>query len=129
MTEPATLDELLIQEQEVLPQVRPGRKKKQETNEETRTKKQPPYAVIVENDEFHTWPYVIDVLQKVCGHNKPKAYLLTAQIHFSGKAVVWSGSLEVAELKRDQIRGFGPDDYAPTPVEFPLGVKIEAMPG
>ena len=129
MTEPATLDELLIQNQETLPQVRPGLAKEYKTNENTRTKKQPPYAVIVENDEFHTWPYVIEVLQKVCGHGKSKAYLLTAQIHFTGKTVVWSGVLEVAELKRDQIRGFGPDDYAPSPVKFPLGVRIEQMPG
>jgi hypothetical protein len=34
----------------------------------------------------------------------------------------------VAELKRDQIRGFGTDYYAPKPVTFPLGVTIEPLP-
>lgn len=92
-------------------------------------KRQPPYAVIVHNDEDHTWQYVIEVLQRVCGYAEEKAYLLTSQVHFEGKAVVWTGPKEVAELKRDQIRGFGPDFYASKTVKYPLGVTIEPMPG
>ncbi len=92
-------------------------------------KRQPSYAVIVHNDEEHTWPYVIEVLQRICGHNKETAHDLTSQVHFKGKAAVWTGTLEVAELKRDQIRGFGPDFYAEKTVRFPLGVTIEPLPG
>ena len=95
---------------------------------DTRTKKQPPYAVIVENDDHHTFLYVIEALMKVCGHAPEKGFLLAQQIHTQGKAVVWSGTLELAELKRDQLRGFGPDQYAPKPVTFPLGVIIEPLP-
>ncbi len=105
------------------PVVAPKKKKSK-----AKPRKQPPYAVIVENDEHHTWPYVIDVLQRVCGHSVEQAFTLTSQVHYQGRAVVWSGTLEVAELKRDQIRGFGPDCYAQKPVEFPLGVRIEPMP-
>ena len=77
----------------------PKAKRRSKTKDTPRTKTQPPYAVIVENDEFHTWMYVIEVLQKVFGYGEEKAYLLTAQVHFSGQAIVWSGALEVAELK------------------------------
>lgn len=111
------------------PIVVPKRKGRRREESRDRPKKQPPYAVIVHNDEEHTWPYVIDVLQQVCGYDMEKAYLLTSQIHFTGRAIVWSGAREVAELKRDQIRGYGPDDYAPKPVTFPLGVTIEPLPG
>ncbi len=104
-------------------------KRDQKTKNKTRTKKQPPYAVIVHNDELHTFPYVIEVLQRVCGHPKTKAVELTNNVHYAGQAVVWSGALEVAELKRDQIRGFGPDFHAENTVRFPLGVTIEPMPG
>ena len=55
--------------------------------------------------------------------------MLTSQVHLSGQAIVWSGTLELAELKRDQIRGFGPDTYAMKPVTFPLGVRVEQLPG
>lgn len=94
----------------------------------TRTKRQPPYAVVVLNDDLHTFDYVVDALCKICGYNKEKSFLLAIQIHETGRAIVWSGALEVAELKRDQIRGYGPDLFAPKPVTFPLGVYIEPMP-
>jgi ATP-dependent Clp protease adaptor protein ClpS len=93
-----------------------------------RPKRQPPYAVIVENDELHTFDYVIEVLSKVCGYNRQKALLLAIEIDSQGKANVWSGSRELAELKCDQIRGMGPDHFAPRPVTFPLGAYIEPMP-
>lgn len=94
----------------------------------TRPKKQPSYAVIVENDDFHTFDYVIEALSKTCGHSQQKAFLLAYEIHTQGRTVVWSGTLELAELKRDQLREFGPDVYASKPVTFPLGVYIEPLP-
>ena len=75
-----------------------------------------------------TFEYVIEGLQKVCGHSRQKAFLLAAEIDAQGRALVWSGAKEVAELKRDQIRGLGPDHFAPQPVTFPLGVYIEPLP-
>jgi ATP-dependent Clp protease adaptor protein ClpS len=107
----------------------PETKKRKAKRQKVRTRKQPPYAVIVENDDFHTFDYVIEVLQKVFGYDLQKAFILTTQVHLAGQALVWSGSLELAELKRDQIRGFGPDVYAMKPVTFPLGVRIEKLPG
>ncbi|HEX6987105.1 MAG TPA: ATP-dependent Clp protease adaptor ClpS [Planctomycetaceae bacterium] len=88
----------------------------------------PRYVLIVENDDQHTYPYVIEVLQKVCGHDRQRAYTLTNQVHFHGQAAVWIGPLEHAELKRDLIRGYGPDRYARRPVTFPLGTRIEPLP-
>lgn len=122
MTDSLVLEEPVVETGE--PIVVPKRSR----DEKTKPKRQPPYAVIVENDEFHTFPYVIEALQRVCGHSKPKAFLLAVQIHTAGRASVWTGAREVAELKRDQIRSYGTDFYAPKPVTFPLGVTIEPMP-
>ena len=116
MPAPSSLDEVVVSTSRPKPA------------HDTRTKKQPPYAVIVENDDHHTFLYVIEALMKVCGHAPEKGFLLAQQIHTQGKAVVWSGTLELAELKRDQLRGFGPDQYAPKPVTFPLGVMVEPLP-
>jgi len=90
-------------------------------------RRMPRYVLIVENDEHHTYPYVIEVLQRVCGHDRQRAYQLTNQIHFRGQAAVWVGPLEHAELKRDLIRGYGPDVFAREPVSFPLGTRIEPL--
>ena len=94
----------------------------------TRRKRQPHYVVIIENDDRHTFQYVVEVLQRVCGHSEQRAFHLTLEAHNTGRAVVWTGAREVAELKRDQIRGYGTDDYARKPVTFPLGVYIEPLP-
>lgn len=92
-----------------------------------RPQRQPPYVIVIENDDKHTFAYVIEVLRRICGHSNPKAFQLTNQIHTAGKSAVWSGTLELAELKRDQIRGFGPDYYAASTVRFPLAVTIEPL--
>ena len=95
---------------------------------ETKKKRQPPYAVILHNDDDHTFQYVIDLLIKLFAYPLEKAFVLTTQVHTQGKSIVWSGTLELAELKRDQVRGFGPDFYATKKVEYPLGVTIEHLP-
>jgi len=92
-------------------------------------KPQPPYAVIVLNDERHTFQYVIETFQKVFGFSAEQAFKLAEQIHLRGEAIVWSGTRELAELKEDQIRSAGTDYYAQPPVKFPLGVRVEPLPG
>ncbi|MBI1903780.1 MAG: ATP-dependent Clp protease adaptor ClpS [Planctomycetia bacterium] len=92
-------------------------------------KRQPPYAVIVLNDDRHTFAYVIETFMKVFGYSAQKSFLLAEQIHTQGRANVWSGAREVAELKREQIISAGTDYYAEKPVKFPLGVLVEPLPG
>ncbi len=97
------------------------------SQDETRTKRQPPYAVVVLNDEFHTFNYVIETFQKVLGYELEKCVLLAKKIHVEGRTIVWTGSREVAELKKEQIEGMGPDHYAHKTVTWPLGVELEPM--
>ncbi len=96
-----------------------------DTETETRTRRQPPYAVVVFNDEDHTFDYVITTFMKVFRYQPEKCLKLAVEIHEKGKAVVWVGSLEVAELKRDQIKGAGPDHWAKKKVDWPLKVELE----
>ena len=90
-------------------------------------KRQPEYAVIVLNDDLHTFPYVIEALMRICGHSAEQAFRLAHEIDSTGQAIVWTGTMELAELKRDQIRGYGPDRYSSNPVTFPLGCYIEPL--
>lgn len=89
----------------------------------------PPYAVVVLNDNDHTFPYVIEAFQKVFGYSAERAYQLTLQIHHQGRGIVWSGPKEVAELKVEQLRSLGPDFYALRQVRYPLRAYIEPLPG
>ena len=81
----------------------PAEKKRQ------KPKRQPPYNVILWNDDDHSYQYVIDMLQALCGHPPEKGYELATEVHNRGKAIVMTTTLERAELKRDQIHAFGKD--------------------
>lgn len=99
----------------------------QSSTTKPRPKQQPQYSVIVLDDDLHTYEYVIDVLSRICGHSVEDAFRLAVEIDTKGRAAVWMGSMEVAELKRDQIIGFGVDIYAASPAPFPLGCYIEPL--
>jgi ATP-dependent Clp protease adaptor protein ClpS len=96
--------------------------------QKTRTKKLPPYNVIILNDEEHTFDYVIELLTKLFAHPLQTAIQLTWRIHLSGRAVVYTTHKEKAELKRDQVLSYGADPRMSIS-KGPLGCYIEPAPG
>jgi ATP-dependent Clp protease adaptor protein ClpS len=70
---------------------------------------QPPYHVVLMNDDDHTYEYVIEMLGKLFGHDEMRAFVLAREVDTTGRAVVDTTTLERAELKRDQIHGYGAD--------------------
>src|SRR5580658_4356939 len=93
--------------------------------DDVRTERQPPYAVLLHNDDVNTMDFVVIVLRKVFGYTVEKCVTLMMEAHNKGKAVIWSGVREVAELKADQIVGCGADpDRAKVGAE-PLRVTVE----
>ena len=96
-----------------------------ETDTETTTRRQPPYAVILHNDDINTMEFVVTVLRKVFGYTVEKCVELMIEAHEKGRAVVWVGPLEVAELKADQIHSCGPDPVQASRGAQPLGVSVE----
>jgi len=80
-------------------------------SEKTRTKpkRQPPYHVILWDDQDHSHAYVIVMLQQLFGYPPTKGFQLADEVDRRGRAIVATTTLERAELKRDQIRAFGKD--------------------
>jgi ATP-dependent Clp protease adaptor protein ClpS len=81
--------------------------------EKERTKRQPPYHVILLNDDDHTYEYVIVMLQVLFGHPREKGYQMAKEVDTSGRVIVLTTSKEHAELKQEQIHAFGPDPLLP----------------
>ena len=81
--------------------------------QEQKTEGLPPYNVILLDDDDHSYEYVILMLKKVFGHSINKAYEMAVEVDTAGRVVVLTTHLEEAELKRDQIQGFGPDPLIP----------------
>ncbi|HEY0387684.1 MAG TPA: ATP-dependent Clp protease adaptor ClpS [Gaiellales bacterium] len=67
-----------------------------------------PWLVIVLNDDHNTFDGVAFALARtIPGLTFDGGMALANRIHSSGRAVVWRGLLEQAELYWEQLRGFG----------------------
>ncbi|MBX9788159.1 MAG: ATP-dependent Clp protease adaptor ClpS [Pirellulales bacterium] len=89
------------------PAVEPRREKRSTPKKKPR--RQPPYHVVLWNDDDHTHAYVIAMLQKLFGHPPEKGYQLACEVDARGRAIVLTTTREHAELKRDQIHAYGKD--------------------
>jgi ATP-dependent Clp protease adaptor protein ClpS len=95
--------------------------------EETRVRLLPPYNVILENDDFHSFEFVMEVLRKVLSCSDQRAFQLTEEAHTKGRAVIWSGPKEVAELKVEQVTTC--HEIRGDLKLGPLGCTLEPAPG
>ncbi len=50
--------------------------------------------LILHNDDFNTFDFVIESLIEICGHNPIQAEQCTMIIHYKGKCAVKKGTLE-----------------------------------
>lgn len=80
-----------------------------EVQVEEATKTSPLWHVVLLNDDDHTYEYVIEMLGKVFGHSPQRAFSCACEVDSAGRAVVETTTKERAELKQEQIHGFGPD--------------------
>ena len=98
-----------------------------ETQERT-TEGLPPYNVVLLDDDDHSYEYVVLMLKKVFGHPIEKGFEMALEVDTAGRVVVLTTHLEEAELKRDQIQGFGPDPLIPR-CEGSMSATVEPASG
>jgi len=87
----------------------PEPKEKVDNKTDNKTKRQPPYNVILMNDDDHTVEYVVTLCQKIFGFPIEKGLLKAKEVHEKGRSILWTGALELAELKQEQIHAVGKD--------------------
>ena len=88
----------------------PAPKKQRCQSADHRPRRQPPYHVVLWDDNEHTKAYVIRMMRELFGHTLDRAKQITEQVDTEGSAVCLTTSKEHAELKRDQIHAYGRDD-------------------
>lgn len=64
-----------------------------------------PWQVVVLDDPVNLMEYVSRVLIKIFGFSREKADRLMMAVHQQGRAVVWSGGREKAEMYVNQLHG------------------------
>lgn len=77
---------------------------------DSQTKHQPPYHVILWNDNDHSYEYVIAMLMQLFGFPLEKGLQIAKEVDTQGRAILLTTTREHAELKRDQIHAYGKDD-------------------
>jgi ATP-dependent Clp protease adaptor protein ClpS len=96
---------------------------------EEKTKRQPPYNVVLLDDDDHTYEYVIGMLQQLFGYPREKGYQMAREVDSTGRVIVLTTSKEHAELKQDQIHAFGPDPYSSRECKGSMTAIIEPALG
>lgn len=94
-----------------VPPVKPDLETEQQSEE--LTLRVPLYNVVLLDDNVHTYDYVIEMLMKLFNHSFATAYQMARTVDTVGRVVVDTTHKERAELKRDQIRNYGPDPLIP----------------
>lgn len=84
----------------------PGTKPRERTGRKQTT--EPPYKVILHNDDYNPMEHVIEALIRVIPRmNERRAMSIMLQAHTEGKAVAAKAHKEVAELYREGLRSEG----------------------
>jgi ATP-dependent Clp protease adaptor protein ClpS len=88
-------------------------KQTQKTDKQNEQRRQPPYHVVLLNDDDHTYDYVIEMLKALFGYPVERGFQMAKEVDTSGRVIVSTTTKEHAELKRDQIHAYGPDSRLP----------------
>ncbi len=80
---------------------------------EQATRLAPQWNVVLLNDDDHTYEYVIEMLGKLFGHEPEKALRMALEVDVTGRVIVDTTTKERAELKQEQVHGYGADPRLP----------------
>jgi ATP-dependent Clp protease adaptor protein ClpS len=69
----------------------------------------PRYNVVLLDDDDHTYDYVVAMLGRLFAHPVERAFKMAQEVDATGRVIVFTGMLEQAEFKRDQIQAYGAD--------------------
>src|SRR5215211_6666290 len=86
-----------------------AKRRKAAPSRKPKSKKLPPFNVVLLDDNDHTYDYVVEMLGKVFGYPAEKGYTLAQTVDASGRVIVLTTHQQLAELKREQILGYGAD--------------------
>ena len=73
----------------------------------------PLYHVVLLDDDDHSYEYVIEMLQKLFACSQQAAWNHAVEVDTTGRTVVMTCELTLAEYARDQIKSYGADPRMP----------------
>ena len=89
--------------------VKPGRPVVRPSPPKLKPELEPPYHVILHDDNTHSYEYVIEMLTAIFGYELDKSYKMACEVDESGRDIVATCHKELAELRVEQIHEYGAD--------------------
>lgn len=65
------------------------------------------HKLILWNDDFNTFDFVIECLMKICGHTLEQAEQCTMLVHYKGKCTVKVGNIEKLQPMNQKLLSCG----------------------
>jgi ATP-dependent Clp protease adaptor protein ClpS len=91
------------------PTTTPGTRVLEDTDEQI----EPPYHLILLDDNEHTYQYVVHMLGSIFGYNHEKAFAMACVVDSEGQAILMTGGREEVGLKQEAVHAFGADPLMP----------------
>jgi ATP-dependent Clp protease adaptor protein ClpS len=66
-----------------------------------------PYRLILENDDYNTFDWVITCLMKICKHDEEQASQCAHIVHFNGKCDVKYGDYDTISIMKEKLKTAG----------------------
>ena len=76
---------------------------------DTDQKIEPPYHLILLDDDYHTYQYVVAMLHAVFGYSAEKGFAIACVVDMQGKAIVMTASKDQVSLTQEAIHAYGAD--------------------
>ncbi|WP_321469847.1 ATP-dependent Clp protease adaptor ClpS [uncultured Paludibaculum sp.] len=80
-----------------------------ESSEKEKQDLVPLWNVVLLDDDYHTYDYVIEMLCRLFFKTVDESYQHAVEVDSSGRTIVMTCDLQAAEFARDQIHGYGAD--------------------
>ncbi len=74
---------------------------------------EPPYHLILLDDNEHTYQYVVHMLGSIFGYNHQKAFAMACVVDAQGQAILMTASHDEVQLKQEAVHAFGADPLMP----------------
>ena len=73
----------------------------------------PRYHLVLLDDDHHTYAYVIEMLGRIFGHGKEKAFALARIVDTQGRVIVETAGHEQVTRNQTKIHAYGRDPRIP----------------
>jgi ATP-dependent Clp protease adaptor protein ClpS len=66
-----------------------------------------PFKIILHNDSYNTFDWVITCMMKICGHEYEQANQIAHLVHFKGECDVKYGDFEKLSIMKEKLQNAG----------------------